>query len=49
MNDATAVSDVASPVKPAPRRARGRLFLKYVALFLIVVSLALVSNGAFEV
>ncbi len=31
------------------RRLRGQLFVKYVALFVTVVSLALLSNGAFEV
>src|SRR5262245_27620729 len=31
------------------RRARGRLFVKYVAMFVAVVSIALLSNGAFEV
>src|SRR6516165_9756705 len=33
----------------APGRARSRLFLKYVALFMLVVCVALLSNGAFEV
>jgi class 3 adenylate cyclase/HAMP domain-containing protein len=31
------------------RRLRGRLFAKYVALFAAVVSIALISSGAFEV
>ena len=33
--------------RPEPRR--GRLFLKYVALFVAVVSIALLTNGLFEV
>src|SRR5215472_5158197 len=33
----------------APPRLRGRLFLKYVALFVAVVCLALLANGMFEV
>ena len=33
----------------APPRLRGRLFLKYVALFVAVVCLALLANGLFEV
>src|ERR671916_1681430 len=32
-----------------PRRLRGRLFLKYVGLFVSVVSIALLANGLFEV
>src|ERR687890_863248 len=32
-----------------PRRLRGRLFLKYVGLFVAVVSVALLANGLFEV
>jgi len=43
-----------SPTKEAVRpvgwrRVRGRLFVKYVAMFVAVVSIALLSNGAFEV
>jgi signal transduction histidine kinase len=34
---------------PAPVRLRGRLFRKYVALFVAVVSLALIVNGLFEI
>jgi signal transduction histidine kinase len=49
MTDAAARAGDASPANPAPRRVRGRLFLKYVALFLTVVTLALISNGAFEI
>jgi hypothetical protein len=33
----------------AATRLRGRLFLKYVALFVAVVCLALLANGMFEV
>jgi signal transduction histidine kinase len=33
----------------APIRIRSRLFSKYVGLFVLVVSVALISNGAFEV
>jgi hypothetical protein len=39
-------ADVAPLGRP---RTRGRLFLKYVGLFVGVVSIALVSNGLFEV
>jgi signal transduction histidine kinase len=34
---------------PAPPRVRGRLFRKYVALFVAVVSVALIANGLFEI
>ena len=49
-----AMSSVASPLAEAdvtpPRRAVGRrLFRKYVALFVAVVSVALLANGAFEI
>jgi GAF domain-containing protein/HAMP domain-containing protein len=41
---------IAADVAPLGRpRTRGRLFLKYVGLFVGVVSIALVSNGLFEV
>ena len=33
----------------SPREIRGRLFRKYVALFVAVVSAALVANGLFEI
>ena len=47
MSGATAIpADVAPLGRP---RTRGRLFLKYVGLFVGVVSIALVSNGLFEV
>jgi GAF domain-containing protein/HAMP domain-containing protein len=47
MSGATALSAGDAPLPRA--RTRGRLFLKYVGLFVAVVSLALVSNGLFEV
>ena len=34
---------------PAPSIVRSRLFVKYVVLFVAVVSLALIANGAFDV
>src|SRR5215471_7837174 len=33
----------------APRQVGGRLFRKYVALFVAVVSAALIANGVFEI
>jgi GAF domain-containing protein/sensor histidine kinase YesM len=39
----------AAPVARAGVAARGRLFRKYVALFVAVVSIALLANGAFEI
>ena len=33
----------------APPRRRGKLFRKYVALFVAVVCVALIANGAFEI
>jgi signal transduction histidine kinase len=38
-----------SPIKPSGTRIRSRLFTKYVALFVAVVAVALLSNGIFEV
>src|SRR5262245_40435730 len=43
-----ATSDDVGTVADAPK-VRGRLFYKYVALFVAVVSLALLANGIFEV
>ena len=41
---------VAPPVQDAPApKVRARLFAKYVALFVAVVGVALLSNGIFEV
>jgi signal transduction histidine kinase/putative methionine-R-sulfoxide reductase with GAF domain len=47
MSEVGTVSGAAPP--PAPVRPRGRLFRKYVALFVAVVSVALVVNGALEI
>ncbi len=38
-----------SGIKPSGTRIRSRLFIKYVALFVAVVAVALLSNGIFEV
>jgi signal transduction histidine kinase/HAMP domain-containing protein len=42
-------SEAAPPTAESGRTIRSRLFIKYVALFVGVVSLALISNGIFEV
>jgi signal transduction histidine kinase len=42
-------ADAAPAAKPARTRIRSRLFTKYVALFVAVVAIALLSNGMFEV
>jgi signal transduction histidine kinase len=39
----------ATPAAPSGTRIRSRLFTKYVALFVAVVAVALLSNGIFEV
>src|SRR5215218_5832851 len=39
----------ASPASPSGSKTRSRLFTKYVALFVAVVGVALLSNGIFEV
>src|ERR1700732_5137323 len=43
--------NAAPPTESAgrPPRVRGRLFRKYVALFVAVVSVALLANGLFEI
>jgi signal transduction histidine kinase len=46
--DAAPTGAVSASGQPAGR-IRGRLFTKYVALFVAVVSIALISNGIFEV
>jgi signal transduction histidine kinase len=46
---APAPSDHDALAAPAPPRVRGRLFRKYVALFVVVVCMALLTNGMFEV
>ena len=38
-----------SETKPSGTRIRSRLFTKYVALFVVVVGVALLTNGIFEV
>ena len=45
--EAAAASD--SQERPAGSKVRSRLFIKYVALFVAVVSIALLTNGIFEV
>ena len=44
-----AVNDTASGAAAVVRRGQGRLFPKYVALFLAVVAIALVPNGVMDV
>src|SRR5438270_11717632 len=39
----------AAPAQPSGAKGRSRLFTKYVALFVAVVGIALLSNGIFEV
>src|ERR1700726_671770 len=46
---APALADAAPDAKPSGTRIRSRLFTKYVALFVAVVGVALLSNGIFEV
>src|SRR6187455_3887864 len=43
------VSDAAPAANTSGTRIRSRLFTKYVALFVAVVAVALISNGIFEV
>src|SRR5437879_7236148 len=43
------VADAAPATRPARKKVRSRLFIKYVALFVAVVGVALLSNGIFEV
>src|SRR5665213_1290296 len=43
------VAGAAAEARPATRKFRSRLFTKYVALFVAVVGVALLSNGIFEV
>jgi signal transduction histidine kinase len=47
MNGTTTSSDTAQA--PAAPTMRGRLFRKYVALFMLVVSVAIVANGLLEI
>jgi two-component system, NtrC family, sensor kinase len=46
---ASPVADAAPAAGPAPKKVRSRLFIKYVALFVAVVGVALLTNGIFEV
>jgi signal transduction histidine kinase len=46
---ASPVAEAAPEAKPAGTKIRSRLFTKYVALFVAVVGVALLSNGIFEV
>src|SRR6202165_963831 len=46
---ASPVAGALPAVGPAPTKVRSRLFIKYVALFVAVVAVALLSNGIFEV
>ena len=46
---ASPVAVAAPEAKPSAPKTRSRLFIKYVALFVAVVGVALLSNGIFEV
>jgi signal transduction histidine kinase len=46
---ASPVADAAPAAASAPKKVRSRLFIKYVALFVAVVGVALLTNGIFEV
>jgi methyl-accepting chemotaxis protein len=46
---ASPVADAAAAAAPSGTKVRSRLFTKYVALFVAVVGIALLSNGIFEV
>jgi len=46
---ASPVADAAPAAVPSGTKVRSRLFTKYVALFVAVVAVALLSNGIFEV
>src|ERR1700737_3923289 len=46
---ASPVADAAPAAAPSGTKTRSRLFAKYVALFVAVVGVALLSNGIFEV
>ena len=47
--DASRPAEAAPAAVPQPTKIRSRLFTKYVALFVAVVAVALLSNGIFEV
>src|SRR5258706_15287479 len=46
---ASPVADAAPAAGPAPKKVRSRLFLKYVALFVAGVGVALLTKGIFVV
>jgi signal transduction histidine kinase len=48
MDQATTALDAERPTGPRGRPVGGRLFYKYAALFVAVVFVALITNGAFE-
>jgi signal transduction histidine kinase len=49
VNDAAQAPAATVAQPPAPAKARGRLFRKYVAFFVAVIALALLLNGASEI
>jgi hypothetical protein len=49
VNDAAQNAPAIAAPPPAPAKARGKLFRKYVAFFVAVIALALLLNGASEV
>ena len=49
MTDHTAPDQAETAAPAVPRKVRSRLFLKYAALFVAVVCVALVTNGVFEI
>jgi signal transduction histidine kinase len=49
VNDTAHAAAATVAQSPAPAKARGRLFRKYVAFFVAVIALALLLNGASEV
>ena len=49
MTDHAASLQAETSGAPAPRKTRSRLFLKYAALFVAVVCVALLTNGIFEI
>jgi signal transduction histidine kinase len=49
VNDAVNATAVTLVPSAAPTKARGRLFRKYVAFFVVVIALALLLNGASEI
>jgi signal transduction histidine kinase len=49
VNDAARATAATLVPSPAPAKARGRLFRKYVSFFVAVIALALLLNGASEI